>query len=225
MSDAAERLENAAKECTELLQTSEETIEYYRNRLQAKLDRNHELANLLRAAERDRDFYKRKVKPAEDLQERFERQKVTINRLQQEKVALERRVETQFNSIQDLQVESLDKNAEIARLTRELEETKRTSHEWAMLAQRYYVGEYKEQGENTSVIDTSNRDEGTKSLARYFAYDHLKGRLRDISMASTVLAQQMIDELPDGPELSAGLRKLLEAKDCFVRAALDIKDE
>jgi hypothetical protein len=26
--------------------------------------------------------------------------------------------------------------------------------------------------------------------------------------------------LPDGPEKSAGLRKLLEAKDCFVRAAL-----
>jgi hypothetical protein len=30
----------------------------------------------------------------------------------------------------------------------------------------------------------------------------------------------MIRDLPDGPELSAGLRKLLEAKDCFVRAAI-----
>lgn len=29
------------------------------------------------------------------------------------------------------------------------------------------------------------------------------------------------DNLPDGPELSTtGLRKLLKAKDCFVRAAL-----
>jgi hypothetical protein len=27
----------------------------------------------------------------------------------------------------------------------------------------------------------------------------------------------MIYQLPDGPELIAGLRKLLEAKDCFVR--------
>ena len=26
-------------------------------------------------------------------------------------------------------------------------------------------------------------------------------------------------ELPDGPEKSAGMRKLLEAKDCFVRCA------
>jgi hypothetical protein len=28
----------------------------------------------------------------------------------------------------------------------------------------------------------------------------------------------MINNLPDGTELTAGLRKLLEAKDCFVRA-------
>ncbi len=34
------------------------------------------------------------------------------------------------------------------------------------------------------------------------------------------LAQQMEEMLPDGPEKSAGLRKLLEAKDCFVRAAM-----
>lgn len=32
----------------------------------------------------------------------------------------------------------------------------------------------------------------------------------------------IIANLPDGPELTSGLRKLLEAKDCFVRAALDI---
>ncbi len=30
--------------------------------------------------------------------------------------------------------------------------------------------------------------------------------------------------LPEGPELTAGLRKLLEAKDCFVRAAMAAKD-
>jgi hypothetical protein len=31
----------------------------------------------------------------------------------------------------------------------------------------------------------------------------------------------MLQTLPPGPELTAGLRKLLEAKDCFVRAKLD----
>lgn len=34
------------------------------------------------------------------------------------------------------------------------------------------------------------------------------------------LAVNMVSNLPEGPELSAGLRKLLEAKDCLVRAAL-----
>ena len=34
------------------------------------------------------------------------------------------------------------------------------------------------------------------------------------------LAKAMDDSLPDGPEKSAGLRKLLEAKDCLVRAKL-----
>ncbi|NDU74057.1 hypothetical protein GWI34_15625 [Actinomadura sp. DSM 109109] len=32
-------------------------------------------------------------------------------------------------------------------------------------------------------------------------------------------------DLPDGPELTAELRKLLEAKDCFVRASLDTATE
>jgi hypothetical protein len=36
------------------------------------------------------------------------------------------------------------------------------------------------------------------------------------------LADSIIEGIPqDGPELTAGLRKLLEAKDCFVRASLD----
>mgnify|MGYP000341989858 CR=1 FL=1 len=34
------------------------------------------------------------------------------------------------------------------------------------------------------------------------------------------LAKQMNESLYDGPEKSAGLRKLLEAKDCLVRAKL-----
>jgi len=44
--------------------------------------------------------------------------------------------------------------------------------------------------------------------------------MQTISMYSYHLAEAMIRELPDGPELTTGLRKLLEAKDCFVRAAL-----
>lgn len=65
------------------------------------------------------------------------------------------------------------------------------------------------------------RHPATFHIARYFAYDHLPPHLRAVSKPCAELAERMIDALPDGPELTAGLRKLLEAKDCFVRAAVD----
>jgi hypothetical protein len=65
----------------------------------------------------------------------------------------------------------------------------------------------------------------TEAIMRYFAYDHLPAGLpRLTSMRIGSVAKEMLDALPEGPELTAGLRKLLEAKDCFVRAALDYHD-
>lgn len=57
-------------------------------------------------------------------------------------------------------------------------------------------------------------------IMKYFEFKHLPSHLQDISASVAVLAQAMDETLPDGPEKSAGLRKLLEAKDCFVRARL-----
>ena len=59
------------------------------------------------------------------------------------------------------------------------------------------------------------------TTAKYFAFAHLPSRLKVVSKPVGDLAAQMEAMLPDGPEKSAGMRKLLEAKDCFVRAALD----
>lgn len=49
---------------------------------------------------------------------------------------------------------------------------------------------------------------------------NLPPHLAHIAEQCSDLATAMLDQLTDGPELTAGLRKLLEAKDCFVRAAL-----
>lgn len=57
-------------------------------------------------------------------------------------------------------------------------------------------------------------------ILKFFAYAHLPERLQSVSKPLGDLAQAMETMLPAGPEKSAGLRKLLEAKDCFVRAAL-----
>ncbi|MBP2331237.1 hypothetical protein JOF56_011622 [Kibdelosporangium banguiense] len=64
------------------------------------------------------------------------------------------------------------------------------------------------------------RHPGTASLLKFFAYDHLPPHLQGTSKACHDLAHKMADELASGPELTVGLRKLLEAKDCFVRASL-----
>lgn len=65
-----------------------------------------------------------------------------------------------------------------------------------------------------------DRHPSTQSLMRFFAYEHLPTHLQWTSRVCCDLAERMAEELPDSPELTAGLRKLLEAKDCFVRAAL-----
>ncbi len=65
------------------------------------------------------------------------------------------------------------------------------------------------------------RHPATVGLLRWFEFDHLPTRLQPVSRRRAFLAEQMVADLPDGPELTTGLRKLLEAKDCFVRASLD----
>lgn len=57
-------------------------------------------------------------------------------------------------------------------------------------------------------------------IMRYFEYSHLPAELGAVSSTVAVVATYMETHLPDCAEKSAGLRKLLEAKDCFVRAAL-----
>lgn len=57
-------------------------------------------------------------------------------------------------------------------------------------------------------------------IMKYFEYQHLPPHLQEVSKPIGDLAKQMDEQLPDGAEKSAGLRKLLEAKDCLVRAKL-----
>lgn len=59
---------------------------------------------------------------------------------------------------------------------------------------------------------------------KYFEYSHLPIKLQKVSAPICELAMVMEEVLPDGPEKSAGMRKLLEAKDAFVRCALDMKE-
>jgi hypothetical protein len=56
-------------------------------------------------------------------------------------------------------------------------------------------------------------------ILRFFTYDHLPERLQAVSRPFCELAFVMVGRRPDFcAETAAGLRKLLEAKDCAVRA-------
>lgn len=55
---------------------------------------------------------------------------------------------------------------------------------------------------------------------KYFDYEHLPDHLQKISKPIGDLAREMDNTLPCNDEKEAGLRKLLEAKDCLVRSVL-----
>lgn len=57
-------------------------------------------------------------------------------------------------------------------------------------------------------------------ILRFFHYAHLPASLQEISRPFCQLVVAMIEVLPRNAERSAALRKLLEAKDCAVRASL-----
>ena len=63
------------------------------------------------------------------------------------------------------------------------------------------------------------------TIMTYFDCGHLPSNLQEVTTVIRELAVTMNDTLPDCAEKSAGLRKLLEAKDCFVRARLEGKQE
>jgi hypothetical protein len=55
---------------------------------------------------------------------------------------------------------------------------------------------------------------------QYFKYEHLPEKLQEVSKKFSELANWLEENLPDGPEKSVAMRKLLESKDCAVRARL-----
>lgn len=57
-------------------------------------------------------------------------------------------------------------------------------------------------------------------LLQFFVYEHLPPHLQEVSKPFGDLARQMAEELPKNPESTVALRKLLEAKDCAVRALI-----
>ena len=64
-------------------------------------------------------------------------------------------------------------------------------------------------------------NEDIEPILQFFAYLHLPEPLQAVSLPFMVLAQALVaGMIPRNPERTVALRKLLEAKDAAVRAAL-----
>ncbi len=67
------------------------------------------------------------------------------------------------------------------------------------------------------------RSSVTEPIVQFFAYDHLPGPLAEVSRPFAELAHLIVTTLPRNLERTVALRKLLEAKDCAVRALLSLR--
>ncbi|MGZ3772988.1 MAG: hypothetical protein ACXVCY_04380 [Pseudobdellovibrionaceae bacterium] len=70
------------------------------------------------------------------------------------------------------------------------------------------------------VIKTNGDVNSAEPLLQFFKYEHLPISLQDISKPFHSLAHSVVNTLPRNPERTVALRKLLESKDCAVRAAI-----
>jgi len=57
-------------------------------------------------------------------------------------------------------------------------------------------------------------------MLQFFAYAHLPDHLQAVSQPFFNLACKIVNDVPSNPERTVALRKLLEAKDCAVRAVI-----
>lgn len=82
--------------------------------------------------------------------------------------------------------------------------------------------------ESTKPADEQLRDQieldlmnlGERML-QWFKFSHLPPKLQKASWPYAVLAIQLVKQLPQNAERTVALRKLLESKDCAVRALLE----
>jgi hypothetical protein len=63
------------------------------------------------------------------------------------------------------------------------------------------------------------RDE-YEPMLQFFAYEHLPMHLQEASKPYGMLAELIVAMCPRNPERTVAIRKLLESKDCAVRALL-----
>jgi len=95
-----------------------------------------------------------------------------------------------------------------------------------MIAQEYILQKLNAQAKaqglagDSTTYKTAAQSPGAAKLLEFFKYDHLPPHLQEISRVICEAAFELADTMPSNAEATVVLRKLLEAKDCAVRAVL-----
>ena len=75
---------------------------------------------------------------------------------------------------------------------------------------------------NTAEQNVEVKPEPTfeEPILQFFTYAHLPEKLQAVSRPFHRMAETILGSVPRNPERTVALRKLLEAKDCAVRALI-----
>jgi hypothetical protein len=76
-----------------------------------------------------------------------------------------------------------------------------------------------------TIFDSKRAVTMNEPMLQFFSYEHLPEHLQTVSMAFSNLARYLVHSVPRNPERTVALRKLLESKDCAVRAMIYKDDE
>jgi hypothetical protein len=69
------------------------------------------------------------------------------------------------------------------------------------------------------TVQTEEHPTPAGLLLRYLSEDRFPEQIRPLGITFRRLGEQATGTLQPGPELTMGLRKLVEAQDCFIRAS------
>jgi hypothetical protein len=73
--------------------------------------------------------------------------------------------------------------------------------------------------------DLSARHPEVQRLRGYFCYEGLPRREQRAARHFAISADLMLQWIPDSPELTVCLRKLLESRECALRCVRDLPDD
>lgn len=85
-------------------------------------------------------------------------------------------------------------------------------------ADRAFAATYPEQAAKAEEAKQGKKADGKHRILTFFTTEHLPADLRPIGNVFVAVAEALDGMVPDGPERTVALRKLLESKDAAVRA-------